>query len=68
MTPKKNKLEKKYNSLIYDVNKMLDQAEKRAVEQNLAKMKQKSEDELAKMKQNLTNMKKASEDELAKMK
>jgi hypothetical protein len=47
---------------------MLDQAEKRAVEQNLAQMNQESEDNLAKMKQNLANMKQASEDELVEPK
>jgi hypothetical protein len=38
-------LEKKYYSLVNDVNKMMDEAEKRALE-NLAKMKGKNEDKL----------------------
>jgi hypothetical protein len=37
------KLEKKYKTLVDDVNRMMDRAEKRAVEVNLAKMKEEEE-------------------------
>jgi hypothetical protein len=36
-------LEKEYNTLVDDVNRMMDRAEKRAVEVNLAKMKEEEE-------------------------
>jgi hypothetical protein len=39
----KKKLEKEYNTLVDDVNRMMDRAEKRAVEVNLAKMKEEEE-------------------------
>jgi hypothetical protein len=41
LTAKNSKYEKKYCSLVNDVNKMMDEAEKRAVEKNLLKMKEK---------------------------
>jgi hypothetical protein len=34
-------LEKKYCSVVNDVNKMMDEAKKRSLEENLAKMKEK---------------------------
>jgi hypothetical protein len=39
----KKKLEKEYKTLVDDVNRMMDRAEKRAVEVNLAKMKEEEE-------------------------
>jgi hypothetical protein len=49
-TAEKSKYEKKYRRLVNDVNKMMDEAEKRALENNLLKMKEKEEDELAEIK------------------
>jgi Mg2+ and Co2+ transporter CorA len=50
LTTEKTKYEKKYCSLVTDVNKMMDEAGKRAVEKNLLKMKEKEDDELAEIK------------------
>jgi hypothetical protein len=50
LTAEKKKYEKKYCSLVNDVNSMMDAAEKTAVEKNLLKMKEKEGDELAEMK------------------
>jgi hypothetical protein len=50
LTAEKSKYEKKYCNLVTDVNKMMDEAEKRAVEKNLLKMKQSEDDEFAEMK------------------
>jgi hypothetical protein len=50
LTVEKSKYEKKYCNLVTDVNKMMDEAEKRAVEKNLLKMKQLENDEFAEIK------------------
>lgn len=40
LADEKNKIEKKYSSLLVDVKKFMDEAEKRAVEENLVRSKE----------------------------